>query len=329
MTTASLNPAATKPARTSVLPGAHRSVLRLHRATLWAALALVVLAFAVTGYVRLAHEGNPGLIKPLGLSNADDLLHTYLQRGTVALLFVPLAVAAFTAGPLVARELEAGLHRFAWAQGDSPARWLGARLAVAAALAVAAGLAVLGVFQVGGSGLVHAVGDSLHLGWSDGPVYAATGPVAVAYCLLAAAVGVLAGLLLRRTLLAVSAAGAVTGAVLWLLGSVRWDLFPVRTATGSSARERGNWFPGDVPADNYVVDQGVTNAAGDRFAPGQCLPDQAAPSCPADTRVVEAWADFHPRSHFWYVQLIESGIVLALAAAAAYAAFWVLRRRTP
>ncbi|QIB44969.1 ABC transporter permease [Streptomyces aureoverticillatus] len=330
-TTASLTPSPTA-AETSPTPvprGTHRSVLRLHRTTLWAALALTVLALAVTGYLRLAHEGRPGLIRLLGLSNADDLLHTYLQRGSVALLFVPLAVAAFTAGPLVARELEAGLHKFAWTQGDSPARWLGARLTVAAVLAVAAGLAVLAVFWVGGSGLVHAVGDSLNLGWSDGPVYAATGPVAVAYCLLAAAVGALAGLLVRRTLLAMSAAGAVTGAVLWLLSSVRWDLFPVRTATGSSARERANWFPGDVPADNYVMDQGVTNAAGERFAPGQCLPDQPAPSCPADTRVVEAWADFHPRSHFWYVQLIETGIVLALAAAAVYAGFWLLRRRTP
>ncbi|MFD5699621.1 ABC transporter permease [Streptomyces lasiicapitis] len=332
MTTASLTPTPTaaEPSPTSVPRGAHRSVLRLHRTTLWAALALTVLALAVTGYLRLAHEGRPGLIRPLGLSNTDDLLQTYLQRGSVALLFVPLAVAAFTAGPLVARELEAGLHKFAWTQGDSPARWLGARLTVAAALAVAAGLAVLGIFWTGGSGLVPtAQGGHLTLGWADGRVYAATGPVAVAYCLLAAAVGTLAGLLVRRTLLAVSAAGAVTGTVMWLLSSVRWDLFPVRTATGSSARERGNWFPGNVPADNYVVDQGVTNAAGERFAPGQCLPDQPAPSCPADTRVVEAWADFHPRSHFWYVQLIETGIVLALAAAAVYAGFWLLRRRTP
>ncbi|MEU2562600.1 hypothetical protein ABZ626_25145 [Streptomyces longispororuber] len=40
-------------------------------------------------------------------------------------------------------------------------------------------------------------------------------------------------------------------------------------------------------------------------------------------------ADFPPRFPFWYTQLIECGIVLALAAVAACAACAVLRRRTP
>ncbi|MFD9863994.1 ABC transporter permease [Streptomyces alboflavus] len=330
MTTASLTPPATRTARRPLLPGAHRTVLRLHRTTLWTALGLVVLATAVTGYLHLAAQGRPGLITFLGVSNEDDLLFTYMERGAVALLLVPLLVAAFTAGPVVARELEAGLHQFAWTQADAPARWLSARLTVAAALAVAAGLAVLGVFWLGGSGLVHAQGS---LSWSHSTVYTVTGPVVVAYCLLAVAVGALAGLLLRRTLLAMSAASAVTGGVLWLLSSVRWDLVPARTLTDSSARAREAWVPGDIPDDVRIVDMGVSNAAGDRFQPGQCLswagPGKNDYSCPADTHVVQAWVDFRPRSHFWYVQLIESGIVLTLAAATAYAAFWVLRRRTP
>ncbi|GHC59103.1 ABC transporter permease [Streptomyces flavofungini] len=324
MTTASLTPPAT--ARTPLLPGAHRSVLRLHRTVLWSALALAVLAVAVTGYPYLAAQSRPGLIEFLGVTNEDDLLFTYMERAGLALLLVPLAVAAFTSGPLVARELEAGLHQFAWPQGDSPARWLGARLTVAGGLAVAAGLATLGVFRLGSSGLVTAHGG---LSWADSANYLATGPAVVAYCLLAAAVGALAGVLVRRTLPAMSAAGAVTGAVLWLLSSARWHLLPVSTVVDSSARARAAWFPGGVPENAHVMDQGAVNAAGERFVPGQCLPDLPDPSCPADTVVIQAYVDFHPRSHFWYVQLIESGIVLALAAGAAYTAFWVLRRRTP
>ncbi|MFD0416913.1 ABC transporter permease [Streptomyces sp. NPDC127108] len=327
MTTTSLTPPAARTPRRSLLPGAHRTVLLLHQATLWTALGLAAVAAAVTGYLHLAAQGRPGLIEFLGVTNEDDLLFTYMERAAVALLFVPLVVAAFTAGPVVARELESGLHRFAWTQGETPARWLAARLTVAAGAATAAGLAVLGVFWIGGSDLVGAPGG---MRWAESATYAATGPVAVAYCLLAVAVGALAGLLVRRTLLAMSAAGSVTGAVLWLLSSVRWDLFPVRTATDSSAdaRARDIWFP-DVPADSHLMDQGAINAAGERFAPGQCEPDLPDPSCPADTQAVQAYADFHPRSHFWYVQLIESGIVLALAAAAVYASFWILRRRTP
>ncbi|MFD9910111.1 ABC transporter permease [Streptomyces sp. NPDC059063] len=333
MTTASLTPAASRPpaaaraARASVLPGSLRSVLRLHRTTLWAALALTVLAAAVTSYVRLAAEGNPGLIEPFGLSNTHDLLNVYLSRGAWALLLVPLAVGAFTAGPLVARELEGGLHRFAWSQGDSPARWLAARLTVGGALAVAAGLAVIGVFELGGHDIVHAQGS---LRWADPGIYAATGPAVVAYCLLAVAVGTLAGLLVRRTLLAMSATGLVTGAALWLFSSVRWDLVPADTVVDSGARAIEFWWPRNMPGDVHLVGQGVTNAAGERFSPGECLPDPAPGSdCPADLHAVQAYADFHPRSHFWYAQLIETGIVLALTAAAVYASFWILRRRTP
>ncbi|MDC0770184.1 hypothetical protein [Streptomyces sp. HD] len=40
-------------------------------------------------------------------------------------------------------------------------------------------------------------------------------------------------------------------------------------------------------------------------------------------------ATFHPRSHFWPLQYAETGIAVAVAAAATLAAFWLLRRRTP
>ncbi|KUF19860.1 hypothetical protein [Streptomyces silvensis] len=330
MTTTSLTPPAARAPRARLLRGTHWTVVRLHRATLWTAFALVVLAAAVTGYLRLAFDGRPGFVERVGLSDAHDLLYTYLDRGTTALLFLPLAVAVFSAGPVVARELESGVHKFAWTQGHTPARWLSARLTLTAAVAVAAGLAVLGGFRIGGSGLVHADGA---LRWPDSAVYTASGPVVVAYCLLGAAVGALAGLLLRRTLLAMTAAATATGAVLWILTLVRWDLFPARTRTDSSAAARDAWVPGGIPDDAYVTDQGVINSAGQRFSPGQCPtwdgPAPGGSSCPADTGVAQAYADYHPRSHFWYVQLIETGIVLALAAAATYGAFWILRRRTP
>ncbi|POX52751.1 hypothetical protein C3489_17425 [Streptomyces sp. Ru71] len=37
---------------------------------------------------------------------------------------------------------------------------------------------------------------------------------------------------------------------------------------------------------------------------------------------------FHPESHYWPLQLVECGIVLALAATATATAFTLLRRRT-
>jgi hypothetical protein len=42
----------------------------------------------------------------------------------------------------------------------------------------------------------------------------------------------------------------------------------------------------------------------------------------------DIWATYHPQSHFWPLQLAETGVVLAVAALAVTAAFVLLRRRT-
>ncbi len=129
-----------------------------------------------------------------GLAPAKDLApHTVVEaratgRGTTALIRPD--------GPVVSRELEAGLHRLAWTQSISPARWLASKLATAATLAVAGALALVGVFRLGASGLL----GRANLSWSDRGVYEALGPALVAYCLLGVAVGALVRLLVRRTL---------------------------------------------------------------------------------------------------------------------------------
>ncbi|WP_157851317.1 MULTISPECIES: hypothetical protein [Streptomyces] len=40
-------------------------------------------------------------------------------------------------------------------------------------------------------------------------------------------------------------------------------------------------------------------------------------------------ATFHPESHFWPLQYVETGLLLAVAAAATAAAFVLLVRRLP
>ncbi len=120
-----------------------------------------------------------------------------------------------------------------------------------------------------------------------------------------------------------SITAVVTGAVLMGTGSLRWSLLPVRTITGPGEQFRGQ----DMPVDAFMTDMGVQNAAGDRFVFPQCLPDRMPGAyCPTDLEVTNWYVDFHPYAHFWYVQLIETGIVLALTAGAACAAFRVLRR---
>ncbi|MFF4271246.1 hypothetical protein [Streptomyces sp. NPDC001536] len=40
------------------------------------------------------------------------------------------------------------------------------------------------------------------------------------------------------------------------------------------------------------------------------------------------FTDYHPASHFWPLQLVETGLTLAVAALAVGTAFWLLRRGT-
>ncbi|WP_069885128.1 hypothetical protein [Streptomyces luteocolor] len=315
------------------LHGPRWAELRLHRTALLTGGALVVAALAYTGWLRWAARAYPeptgactshGTCETfLGFPSARDLLSISMSNGAVALLLVPLLIGVFVAGPMLGREMESGVYKLSWTQSVSPTRWLATKVTTAAALAAGGTLALMAVFRFGASGMIGVRWD-LH--WADRGVYETTGPALVAYALLAVAVGTLAGLLVRRTLLAMAATGVVTGLVLLLLGNARWHLVPALTrskpATGDSS-----WVS-MWSTNSFVMDQGVTNAAGERFYPGQCLPKPIPGySCPTDTKVVSAYADYHPRSHFWYVQLIETGIVLALAAAAVYAAFRILRRR--
>ncbi|MGW7055518.1 ABC transporter permease [Streptomyces sp. NPDC054887] len=307
--------------------------LRLHRTPLRLALAVIVLGAALTGFLRWAasaypekefdcSDGGPCSDTFLGFHSAATLLYEYVKNLSLASLLLPVLIGAFVAGPVVARELESGLHRLAWTQSVSPARWFASKLAMAATLATAAALAFIGVFHLGGGGMF----GMWNLRWPHRGVYEATGPALVAYCLLAVAVGALTGLLVRRTVAAMAATAAATGAVLLGVGTVRWDLIPVNTLTGPGSVE--NSTPTGLPKDVLVVDWGVQNAAGERFFPSECVPEKLyGARCPSDVTVTDWFVDFHPQAHFWYAQLVESAVALALAAAIVYAALRVLRRR--
>ncbi|MGW1889814.1 ABC transporter permease [Streptomyces sp. NPDC002004] len=313
----------------TALRGAQRATVRVHRTALWAGAALVLCAAAVLGSARWAAWAypEPDRMKCVGpcdpgffwYSSGETFLSSVTEYAAVALLLVPLLIGAFVAGPLIARELESGTHRLAWTQSLSPARWLAAKLSVAAVVASAGTLALMLLFRLATS----LEWGRWNLNWADRGMYEASGPVLLAYSLLAVAVGTLVGLLVHRTLAAASLAALVTGLVLFVIGSVRWDVFPVRTITGSGTHV------GLEPFGSFRMRSGYFTSSGGRLPWDACFrraPDSG--KCPADLHITGWFVDYHPHSHYWYVQLLESGIVLALAAAAGYAAFRVLRRRT-
>lgn len=128
--------------------------------------------------------------------NSDHLLRTVLNYMVVV---VPAIIGLFWGAPLVARELEDGTFRLAWTQGVSRARWLAVRLTVVGL----ASMAVAGLF-------------SLMLTWWSSPLdRVSQAPfssfdfhdvVPVGYAAFAFALGVTAGVLIRRTLPAMAVA---------------------------------------------------------------------------------------------------------------------------
>ncbi|GGY28382.1 ABC transporter permease [Streptomyces djakartensis] len=239
-----------------------------------------------------------------------------IASGLVTLL--PVLTAAWAGGALTGREMENGTAELAWTQSVSPARWLAAKLAVPAVLLVAGTFAVTLLHRMLWSSPKNSL-DRL-MGWyewHDDRVFEINGPVATAHTLAALALGVLAGLLLRRALPALGVAVLAVVSLVWVLDELRPRLWPT-TATVTSAGSTPN-PPG------LVVEEGALTATGARVPVPECWGEL---DCPAESGITGYYAVYHPSSHFWPLQLMESGIALAVAALAVVAAFRLLRRRT-
>ncbi|MFE7358825.1 ABC transporter permease [Streptomyces sp. NPDC057543] len=315
------------------LRGPVRVLLRQHRRSLWAAGALLALGIALVVGLRIwvAVASSDELCADGDTTRCGD--DTYLSTharsateiylsdgGTVALLLAGL-IGVFVAGPLIARELESGTFRLAWAQSVSPAQWLAARLALPAALVTAGVTILVLVYRWGWSG-IRSNPNASGLGWYESGVQPALGPTAVAYALLAVAVGALCAVVVRRTVLSMGLTALVLGTVMLGFGKRRYELWPTDRSLG----------PDGPSGDAWYVHTGMLTASGkelywaDCFKAGTTLPEDPA-SCLRDQGGVTYFADYHPVSHFWPLQLVETGILLALAALAVALAFRVLGRR--
>lgn len=325
---------------TLALKGPYWVTVRQYRRTLWLAVAAVAVSLAVIGGLRVWDAQTPDRHHVDGSRYAADdnrgyeALRLAIEYGGAWLVLLPLLIGAFVAGPLIAREFESGTYKLSLTQSVSPAAWLRAKLLTATGAALVTTLALVGVFRLGWS----RVSGNWNLNWADRGPYEAAGIVLFAYVLAAVAVGTLVGQLIRRTLVAMAATGLVMGLVLLVLGWLRWSFLPVRTATGPLGPSL--WAPGN----GLVMDTGLLTASGARFDESFCweqlnrtpgldtMEDGGAKifdRCLVERGAIAQYVDYHPTSHYWPTQLVETGILLALAALALFAAFRVLRARHP
>ncbi|MFJ8664175.1 ABC transporter permease subunit [Streptomyces sp. NPDC093600] len=298
------------------LKGTYWVTARQHRSALRAVAATAGLSLVCMAGLRFWDSRTPGTNQ----DNGYTLLRWGMEYFAVGMVVLPLLVGAFVAGPLVAHELESGTYKLALTQSVSPRHWFASKLLVAGAVTVGGTLALMAAYALG---LARVAGD-WQFTWDERGTYESTGPLLVAHGLLAVAVGALVGQLVRRTLVAMSVTGVVVGAVLLALHALRWDFLPVRTITGPAGPTL--W----VPDGALETDSGLISTAGERLPGWFCAePLDENGVCRSDENIAARYIDYHPASHFWPTHLIETGIVLALAALALLAAFRVLRARHP
>ncbi len=171
-------------------------------------LAVVAVVLAITG-PHLAHLYDTTVANCKAHNDCKTAMAAFLrndrslQIGLDALVVVvPGIIGIFWGPPLVARELETGTYRLAWTQGVTRRRWMAAKLGVVglASLAVAGLLSLMVTWW---SSPVDRVNMSPFVSFDQRAI------VPVGYAAFAFALGVTAGLLIRRTLPAMATTLAV------------------------------------------------------------------------------------------------------------------------
>ncbi|MFF6915640.1 ABC transporter permease [Streptomyces sp. NPDC012466] len=323
-------PAATT-RRSSQPRGLVLALLRLHRTALYFWLGLVAVAAgallwaigpgADAAWAEYTDLGCDGTRPNLGCDlpgPANSRYQTAVAVGTGLLRLLPLLTGAWAGGALIGRELESGTARLAWTQSVGPARWLAAKLAVPALLLLTGTLTLTLLHRLLWSSNRSPKGAMAWRAWHDDGVFEINGTIAAAQALAALALGVLVGMLLRRTLPALGVAVLAVVSLVYVLDELRPHLWPVKTVvTGLDDATAGS--------DSMIVETGALNASGARVPIPACTGE---PTCNAKHGITHYYADYHPASHFWPLQLAETGILLAVAALAAGVAFALLRRRT-
>ncbi|SDD02228.1 ABC transporter permease subunit [Glycomyces harbinensis] len=257
------------------------------------------------------------------------------------LLAGPALIGAFWGAPLITRELETGTHRLVWNQSVTRTRWLAVKLVI-----------------VGGVSVLFTGTLSLLLTWAAGPydklvdsrfeplTFAARDLAPFGYAILAFTLGLVIGVLVRKTLAAMALTLVAFVVFQLLMANVLRPHFtePVtETITWADANTVGQIDAFGIGSEGagiqeyqiqgaWVLDDLITVYKGD----GTAFDESDLDTCDAQgattpdecLRAMDATFDvtYHPADRYWTFQWIELGGALALSAVLLGVAFWRIPR---
>lgn len=310
---------------------------RQHRAQVLAALALVAL---LRVYLAVGHQQMTADLTSLSLpqclaaqADCGAASGVFLDRHGQALSvlgwlnLLPMLAGVFLGAPLIARETEHGTHRLAWTQSISRRRWLGVKLLLLTAVTTI----VAGALIVLIGWWFHPLAQLADAGYSSDNrmnpnVFDFSGVLPIGYTLFAFALGVAAGALLGRTIPAMTVTVIGYLALRFSLQTLRGQLVAPVTTTGPVLATKpfhGAW----------VLSTSYTDHADQPVGYGTLLttcPNTQGNGLDASCLAAKGFHAieiYHPDSHFWALQGIETGIYLAAAIALLGAATWWATRR--
>jgi len=318
---------------------------RQHRAevlgglVLLAALGVVLVVSGLPMHTAYTDQGVAACVADAGrAAGCDTLVEQFTVRyvglGDLLMLLtvLPALAGVFIGAPLLGRELEQGTWRLAWTQGVTRTRWLAVKLALltAAVTVLAAGFTALFTWWRGPL-------DGIQ-GRFDGAAYNFEGAVPTASAVFAFALGTLAGTLARRTIPAM----ALTFFGYWivwlslaLLGRPRFLAPLVRTFDPGADAATTTAGRGALGAGrDWILDSGLIDRAGHRLTLAQESAVLGAARKADDTLAylhqhgIRSLEVYQPGDRFWTFQLIEAGLLVALAAVLLGVAVWLVHRQT-
>jgi hypothetical protein len=243
---------------------------------------------------------------------------------SIFLQAVPALIGAFAGAPVLARELETGTFRYAWTQGIGRWRWTLGKL-VPLAVAVAAAAGAFSVLFSWYNQPFFAAGYAIPLSTR---VFDLRGVAFAAWTLVAFAIGVLAGMLIRRVVPAIAATLAVYAGLALAVSVFLREHYMTPLLTSKL----------NLPGSVWVVSQWYTKGGKFAFgARGSQIINALSQSCPGTPNFSPAqclarhgytqWTSYQPGSRFWPFQWIEGGWLLALSVLLIAATVWLVRRR--
>ncbi|HEX8727433.1 MAG TPA: ABC transporter permease subunit [Ktedonobacterales bacterium] len=315
---------------------------RQHRAAI-IAIALVVVVLGVLFVVKGREAG--AAFQLLGVAdclahpthpNCRDIVGSFYDNygGIVDasswLNLLPALLGMLIGAPLVAREVEHGTHRLIWTQGISAGRWLAMKLAILFAVTIVATVILTALMS-----WWHSTSWNQLEGHVTPVMYDFEGIVPVAYAVFALALGIAAGVLIRRTVpaMVVAAVGflAVRLPMEFLLRprfqpplTRTQDILATITPTASDPLQTA-----------WTLNQGWADAAGHPLADATVFQACDPQTLNSKLDLIHcihnhgwlAFTTYQPDNRFWTFQGIEAATVVALAVALLALAIWRLRKR--